>query len=61
MTTHAIRCVKKAGGLDEYLVKSKHIFPGSKGDLIKQEIIANGKAAAAAARVAVASPASPAE
>ena len=51
VTTHALRCIKKAGGLDEYLVKSKHIFPGSKGDLLKQEI--NAAAANAAVLAAV--------
>merc|ERR1711907_299513 len=39
VTTHALRCINKAGGLDNYLVKSKHVYPGSRGDDIKQMVV----------------------
>merc|ERR1711934_58673 len=38
-TTHALRCIQKAGGLDNYLLKSKHIYPGSRGDDIKKLVV----------------------
>lgn len=41
MTTHAIRCIKKAGGIDQYLLKTKESeikFP--KALKLKEEIVA---------------------
>eukprot|EP00658_Telonema_sp_P-2_P009475 TRINITY_DN13542_c0_g1_i1.p1 TRINITY_DN13542_c0_g1~~TRINITY_DN13542_c0_g1_i1.p1 ORF type:complete len:123 (+),score=30.83 TRINITY_DN13542_c0_g1_i1:229-597(+) len=40
VTAHALRCINKAGGLDEFLLKSKHISPGSRPDHLKKQILA---------------------
>eukprot|EP00656_Telonema_subtile_P018948 TRINITY_DN20296_c0_g1_i1.p1 TRINITY_DN20296_c0_g1~~TRINITY_DN20296_c0_g1_i1.p1 ORF type:complete len:140 (+),score=24.40 TRINITY_DN20296_c0_g1_i1:98-517(+) len=61
VTTHALRCIDKAGGLDNYLVKSKFIHPGSKADDMKVQIIDTRRAARAAGAEAGASEETPAQ
>ena len=39
VTTHAMRCIKKAGGLDEYLVSSKFVGDSYVGTVLRARIL----------------------
>lgn len=55
MTTYVMRCIKKAGGIDEYLMKTKDSeIKYDKAIAIKQELLAMRKAQKESAREVIA-------
>jgi len=43
VTTYALRCIDKAGGLDEYILGLKAVEPGTKEAELKERIVAARK------------------
>ena len=43
VTTHALRCIDKAGGLDPYILGLKNVEPGTKEHNLKERIVSARK------------------
>jgi hypothetical protein len=39
VTTHTIRCIKKVGGLDQYLLTSKHVGDSYVGTVLRSRLL----------------------
>jgi hypothetical protein len=39
VTTHALKCIEKKGGLDQYLVSSKHVDDSYVGKVLRSNLL----------------------